>query len=60
MTTVQNERVRNLNEADVNDRGWTEREVYGKVRYMSAGGLERKAKPGQYVEKIEERMETCG
>lgn len=26
-------------------RGWTEREVYGKVRYMSASGLERKAKP---------------
>ena len=25
------------------DRGWKEREVYGKVRYMSAGGLERKA-----------------
>jgi len=34
------------------DRGWTEREVYGKVRYMSAGGLERKAKPDQYVEKV--------
>ena len=27
------------------DRGWTERPVYGKVRYMSAGGLESKAKP---------------
>src|SRR5918999_437210 len=37
------------------DRGWTEREVYGKVRYMSAGGLERKAKPGRYVEKVEKR-----
>jgi len=23
--------------------GWIEREVYGKVRYMSASGLERKA-----------------
>ncbi len=34
------------------DRGWTERGVYGKVRYMSAGGLERKAKPGRYVEKV--------
>ena len=39
------------------DRGWTEREVYGKVRYMSAGGLERKAKPDQYVEKVEKRIE---
>ena len=39
------------------DRGWTERPVYGKVRYMSAGGLERKAKPGQYVEKVERLVE---
>jgi deoxyribodipyrimidine photo-lyase len=38
------------------DRGWTEREVFGKVRYMSAGGLERKTKPGQYVEKVEKRV----
>ena len=38
------------------DRGWTEREVYGKVRYMSAGGLKRKAKPEQYVEKVENRI----
>ena len=38
------------------DRGWTEREVYGKVRYMSSGGLERKAKPEQYVEKVERRI----
>ncbi len=36
------------------DRGWTEREVFGKVRYMSAGGLERKAKPEEYVEKVNE------
>ena len=38
------------------DRGWTEREVYGKVRYMSSGGLERKTKPDQYVEKVEKRI----
>jgi deoxyribodipyrimidine photo-lyase len=38
------------------DRGWTERGVFGKVRYMSAGGLERKTKPEQYVEKIEHRI----
>jgi len=38
------------------DRGWTEREVFGKVRYMSAGGLERKTKPDQYVEKVESRI----
>jgi deoxyribodipyrimidine photo-lyase len=38
------------------DRGWKEREVFGKVRFMSAGGLERKTKPEQYVEKVEERI----
>ncbi|MBA2533861.1 MAG: deoxyribodipyrimidine photo-lyase [Rubrobacter sp.] len=42
------------------DRGWTEREVYGKVRYMSSGGLERKAKPDQYVDKVEKRIEESG
>jgi deoxyribodipyrimidine photo-lyase len=35
------------------DRGWKERDVYGTVRYMSAGGLKRKAKPEEYVEKVE-------
>jgi deoxyribodipyrimidine photo-lyase len=40
------------------DRGWPEREIYGKVRYMSAGGLERKTKPDQYVEKVEKRIGT--
>ena len=35
------------------DRGWQERAVFGKVRYMSAGGLERKAKPEEYVYKVE-------
>jgi len=35
------------------DRGWAERAVYGKVRYMSAGGLERKADPKAYVAKVD-------
>jgi deoxyribodipyrimidine photo-lyase len=35
------------------DRGWTERPVFGKVRYMSAGGLERKADPQAYVAKVD-------
>lgn len=38
------------------DRGWTEREVFGKVRYMSSGGLERKTRPDRYVEKVEGRI----
>ncbi|MGB3632812.1 MAG: deoxyribodipyrimidine photo-lyase [Rubrobacteraceae bacterium] len=37
----------------VHDRGWTERSILGKVRYMSAGGLERKAKPQEYVAKVD-------
>ena len=44
----------------IHDRGWTEREVFGKVRYMSAGGLERKAKPGQYVEKVNALVGEAG
>ena len=39
------------------DRGWQERAVFGKVRYMSAGGLERKAKPEEYVEKVQRLIE---
>ena len=37
----------------LHDRGWKERTVYGKVRYMSQGGLERKADPDAYVEKVD-------
>jgi deoxyribodipyrimidine photo-lyase len=33
------------------DQGWTEREVFSKVRYMSAGSLERKGKPEAYVKR---------
>ncbi len=36
------------------DRGWTERDVFGKVRYMNAAGLERKAKPKEYVAKVDQ------
>ncbi len=36
------------------DQGWKERPVYGKVRYMSSGGLERKFDVEGYVEKVEE------
>jgi deoxyribodipyrimidine photo-lyase len=37
----------------LHDRGWKERPIYGKVRYMSQGGLERKADPDAYVEKVD-------
>ena len=36
------------------DRGWTERDVFGKVRYMNAAGLERKADPKAYVAKVDQ------
>jgi deoxyribodipyrimidine photo-lyase len=39
------------------DRGWKEREVFGKVSYLSAGGLERKARPARYVEKVDRLIE---
>jgi len=34
------------------DRAWGQRDIFGKVRYMSAGGLNRKFDPNKYVEKI--------
>ncbi len=36
------------------DRAWQERAVYGKTRSMTAAGLERKADPDAYVERISE------
>jgi deoxyribodipyrimidine photo-lyase len=39
------------------DRGWKERKIFGKVRYMSTGGLEKKAKPAEYVKKVERLIE---
>ncbi len=42
------------------DRGWTERAVFGKIRYMNAAGLERKAKPAAYVAKVDALVESLG
>lgn len=39
------------------DRGWTERKVFGKIRYMNDKGLERKAKPREYVKKVKKLVE---
>ncbi len=38
------------------DRAWQERAIFGKVRYMSAAGLERKSRPAEYVEKVEQKI----
>ena len=34
------------------DRAWTERRIFGKVRYMNDRGLKRKFKIDRYVERI--------
>ena len=39
----------------LHDRPWQERPVFGKTRYMSASGLERKADPDAYIEKVASR-----
>jgi deoxyribodipyrimidine photo-lyase len=36
----------------LHDHGWPERPIFGKVRYMSAGGLKRKTDPEAYVRKV--------
>jgi deoxyribodipyrimidine photo-lyase len=36
----------------LHDRPWAERPVFGKVRIMSAAGLERKCDIGAYVRKV--------
>jgi deoxyribodipyrimidine photo-lyase len=41
------------------DRAWTERPVFGKIRYMNASGLRRKFDADAYVRKIE-GLETGG
>ena len=43
----------------LHDRAWKEREIFGKVRYMAASGLERKCDIRAYVSKIEGRMEEA-
>jgi len=40
----------------IHDRGWAERPVFGKVRYMAASGLERKCDIQAYVDKSKQRF----
>ena len=37
----------------LHDRAWSERAIFGKVRYMASSGLERKCDIRGYVKKIE-------
>ncbi len=39
------------------DRAWTEREIFGKLRYMNAKGLERKFDIQRYVAKMDQYTE---
>lgn len=41
------------------DRAWTERPVFGKIRYMNAAGLKRKFDIDAYVRKIEQLGSRC-
>jgi len=34
------------------DRAWTDRPIFGKIRYMNAAGLKRKFNPDAYVKRI--------
>jgi deoxyribodipyrimidine photo-lyase len=36
----------------VHDRAWSERDVFGKIRYMSAAGCRRKYPIGEYIAKV--------
>lgn len=40
------------------DQGWAEREVFGKVRWMSARGLERKFDMGAYLRRVDDRARS--
>jgi deoxyribodipyrimidine photo-lyase len=42
------------------DRPWSERPVFGKVRYMSAGGLERKFAMAGYLRAVNDLLEAEG
>jgi deoxyribodipyrimidine photo-lyase len=41
----------------LHDRPWTERPIFGKIRYMAASGLERKCDPKAYVKKVNQLVD---
>ncbi|NNJ26164.1 deoxyribodipyrimidine photo-lyase [Alienimonas chondri] len=43
----------------LHDRPWTERDVFGKTRYMNANGLRRKCDIDGYVEKVDRLVERA-
>jgi deoxyribodipyrimidine photo-lyase len=43
----------------MHDRAWFERPIFGKIRYMSASGLERKCDIRDYVKKIDSLADSA-
>jgi len=43
----------------LHDRPWTRRPIFGTIRFMSAAGLERKADPAAYIEKVDRLVARC-
>jgi len=37
----------------VHDRAWTERDIFGKVRYMNRNGCERKFDVDEYIKRVQ-------
>ncbi len=44
----------------LHDRAWFQRDIFGKVRYMAASGLERKCDIRAYVDKVESLSRAAG
>jgi len=44
----------------LHDQAWKEREIFGKVRYMSRSGLERKFDMPGYISKVHQRIQAMG
>jgi hypothetical protein len=42
------------------DTGWTERPIFGKVRYMNAEGLQRKYDMAAYLAKVQRQCKAAG
>ena len=40
----------------VHDMGWTERAIFGKIRYMNYAGCKRKFKIQEYVDHVEKNI----
>ena len=44
----------------VHDRAWTERPIFGKLRYMAASGLEKKCDIAAYLKKVDDLVKRVG